>query len=137
MSAAAQQDKKLGPIIATLRSSTCIFEVKCELTGKWISPAYSTFGYNINNEEKMKVWKPRSIMPEYKHYKFKTEGDIFWITPPIGFWLVDDGRLISAAAQETHKFSNVVGYYGQKDDVLARRTIKHILDGSFTFMPVQ
>jgi hypothetical protein len=29
---------RTDPIIATLRSSTCIFEVRCEATGEWISP---------------------------------------------------------------------------------------------------
>lgn len=39
-----------NPIIATLRSSTHIFEVRCEATGKWLSPA----SYGYSNEEKKK-----------------------------------------------------------------------------------
>ena len=33
------------PISATLRSATCIFEVRCEVTGHWLSLAYCS-GWN-------------------------------------------------------------------------------------------
>ncbi len=119
-----------NPIVATLRSSTCIFEVRCEATGKWLSPAYNSYGYS--NEEKKKEMRETLKKVEYQFHKVKEEYGTLWITPPVGFWL-SDGRLVSPTCNEGER---VKAYYGSKEEILSiGRKVTHITDGPFTFLP--
>lgn len=119
-----------NPIIATLRSSTCIFEVRCEATREWLSPAYNTYGYS--NEEKKKEMRETLKKVEYQFHKVKEEYGTLWITPPVGFWL-SDGRLVSPTYDGG---ARVKAYYGSKEEILNMgRKVNHIEDGSFTFLP--
>lgn len=119
-----------NPIVATLRSSAHIFEVLCEATGEWLSPAYNSQPYS--NEEKKKEMRETLKKVEYKFHKVKEENGTLWITPPVGFWL-SDGRLVSPYYDEGER---VKTYYGTKEEILSMgRRINHIKDGPFTFLP--
>jgi len=119
-----------SPIIATLRSSTCIFEVKCEATGKWLSPAYNTYGYS--GEEKKAEMRETLKKTEYQFHKVKEEYGTLWITPPVGFWL-SDGRLVSPDYKGGER---VKAYYGRKPEISEMgRSIHHIKVGPWTFLP--
>ena len=69
---------------------------------------------------------------QYQFHKVKEEYGTLWITPPIGFWL-SDGRLVSTSYQGGQR---VKPYYGDKSEILnMNRTVDHIKDGAFTFLP--
>lgn len=116
-------------IIATLRSSTCVFEVRCEVTGKWLSPAYNSFGYGPGKEQD--EWRETLKKADYQFHKVREERDTLWITPPVGFWL-KDGRLVSPEYQEGERAE---AYYGTKAEIVGKRSIKFVKDGPFTFLP--
>ncbi|MGD2169262.1 MAG: hypothetical protein PVI40_03365 [Chlamydiota bacterium] len=121
---------RTAPIIATLRSSTCVFQVRCESTGKWISSAHNTFGWAPGEEQD--AWREALKKTAYRFYKWKEdEKGNLWITPPVGYWLAD-GRLVSSACKEGER---VEAYYGSKAEIVDRRIIRFITDGPFTFLP--
>lgn len=117
------------PIIATLRSSTCIFEVRCEVTGEWLSPAYNTFIYGPGKEQE--EWRETLKKVEYQFYKVTENNNTLWITPPVGFWL-KDGRLVSPKYEQGER---VKAYYGTEAEIVGKRSISFIKDGIFTFLP--
>ncbi|MBS0586233.1 MAG: hypothetical protein JSR76_08080 [Verrucomicrobia bacterium] len=118
-----------APIIATLRSSACIFDVRCEVTEKWMCRAYNTFG--LGPGEKQDEWRKLLQKSDYQFHKVIEDGDWLSITPPIGFWL-KDGRLVDVRCTEGERTE---AYYGTKAEIVARRTILFVEDGPFTFLP--
>jgi len=121
------------PIIATLRSSTCVFEVRCEDTNKWLTPAYNTFGWKSG--KKQDEWKETLKTQPYRFHTAKEEYGTLWITPPVGFWL-KDGRLVSPDYKDEAHIDK--GYYGKRQEITDMgRTIRYVTDGPHTFLPTQ
>lgn len=125
------------PIIATLRSSSCIFEVKCD-TGEWITRAYNSAGFSPGKSQD--AWRailtipPENRESRYRFYKMWEDGDKLWVVPPVGAWL-KDGRLVPP---EYNRDEQVKGYYGTKKEIVEmNRTVSFVLDGPFTFLPVE
>jgi hypothetical protein len=116
-------------IFATYKSSSYIFAVCCEATGKWLSAAYNPVGYY--DEETVKKMRETLKKTEYQFYKVREEGDTLWVTRPVGYWL-SDGRLVSPDYQGGER---VKAYYGEKSELSGVRSINYITEGPFTFLP--
>lgn len=104
--------------------------MRCEATGKWLTHAFNSYGYSI--EENKKEMRETLKKVEYQFHKANEEYGTLWITPPVGFWL-SDGRLVSPEYKEGKR---VKAYYGGEEEILNMgRKIEHVLDGTFTFYP--
>jgi len=114
-----------NPIIATLQSSTCIFTVRCEATGEWLSSRWKTA--ERSGEEKKKQMRETLKKVEGQFYKVEEYSDNVRVTFPTGFWL-SDGRLVSPHYKEGER---VKAYFGSKEEILSMgRKIEYRRDSS-------
>lgn len=120
---------KITPIIATLRSSTKIFEVKCEASGKWLTSAYISLSeYTDDDRKKVHEMIKKS---EYLLSKIHS-GSLRWDSYPVGYWL-SDGRLVSRYFTDGLR---IEPYFGEIDEIVNKgREIQYTLDGEFAFFP--
>lgn len=120
----------LNPLIATLRTSVAVFEVQCEVTGRWISSANRPV--SVFSDEMKKVEMRETLKKiEYQFHRIEEGNKYLTLISPAGYWL-KDGRLVIDSCIEGER---VKGYFGKQYEVEAmNRTIKFILDGEDSFL---
>lgn len=117
------------PIVATFRYSNRVFEVRCEISGKWLTPGYKTFSYRAGPDQDR--WRENLKRVEYQFYKAVETDNGLCITAPAGYWL-KDGRLVSPDCIPEERAE---AYYGEQSEIVCRRIISFITDGPSTFLP--
>jgi hypothetical protein len=107
----------ITPIVATFRYSNRVFQVRCEISGEWLTPAYKTFSYRAGPDQDRLRENLKKI--EYQFYKAVETDNGLCITAPAGYWL-KDGRLVSPNYNPKERAE---AYYGEQSEIVCRRII--------------
>jgi hypothetical protein len=128
---APDEKASLGPIYATLQSSTLQFEARCERTEKWLPHEHVV----IYPREQENYLMEKLKHPKYKFYKvFPSKNDL-WVHIPCGYWL-ENGLLVSKEFSDNEPDKRVAAYFGTEKEIRSRgRCIHFILHGSYSFLP--